>query len=182
MTGTLHTRARHVDLDVAFSDVRAADLRWAVDLAPRAAVAELVVTVDDALSVDLRVLGASHQLRLLLDGTQVFSETVACDVTDGAPLTAATAVAGYDVEARVHCCAPTEFARRVRAIEDDLDARPDHGLLARFPGTPGAVTALVLTEAAPGRPVRWETWHTYPNTGEIVHTRSARALPGTAAA
>ena len=51
-----------------------------------------------------------------------------------------------------------------------MDADP-LGLAAAFPGLPNAFTAVRWW--SDGGWLRWESWHSYPQTGEIVRTESA---------
>jgi hypothetical protein len=56
-----------------------------------------------------------------------------------------------------------------------LSGRTD-AVVAHFPGDPHAVTALALDLSGDGAgagPITWRTWHTYPQTGEIVATTTS---------
>jgi hypothetical protein len=116
--------------------------------------------------VELRVLGASHQVVL---GS--FSETVAClpDRPGTLPTSSTRTVGDYDVRFTASCTRPADFTAEVSRIVRDRAADP-HSLVAEFPGSPLAVTALSAS-AVPGG-VRWETWHAYPQAGELVWTSS----------
>jgi hypothetical protein len=158
-------------LAVPFADSRAADLRLAYGLArlPALGVHRVAVPGGD---IELRVLGASHQVVADLDGAR-WSETVACLAGhDGALPESDEARDGAlhsRFAARCHRLAAAEFAGRVRALRRRCERRPD-ALVGTFPGSPLAVTALVVREAADG--VGWQTWHAYPQTAEIVQTTS----------
>lgn len=71
------------------------------------------------------------------------------------------------------------FTSDRRALDRSEYARCSAGLLGRlerearalvgvFPGLPGAFTAI-RCGLAPGG-LEWETWHSYPQTREVVHT------------
>lgn len=146
-----------IRVDVPFSDVRAADLALVLGAAPEPALE--VLRVD---GVELRLLGCSHQA--IVDG---LSETVACRPSDSGPLPTRMRHGEYAFRARVDRLGPAAYAARARemiaALRDD-----DRGLVGMFPGFAQAFTALRVLDAT-----TWETWHGYPQTGELVHTRSA---------
>jgi hypothetical protein len=166
-------------LDTPFADARADALSFALGLPPLDALA--VLPVERAgLTVHLRLLGASHQV---IAGP--LSETVACLPGGAEPLPgrAATALPGWGYEftatTSVHDGEP-EFGRAVEAVCARLLGRDD-ALTGAFPGSRHAVTALALDAAdAPDTPdtadedtgIGWRTWHAYPQTREIVMTRS----------
>ncbi|WP_067970520.1 DUF2617 family protein [Nocardiopsis trehalosi] len=161
-----------------FADTRAADLVWSLDHPPIAPLASRVVRAG-AGRVELRVLGASHQILVDLPD-HALTETVAClpGADPGLPGHTAAPVGGrhYDFASRVERPGPDHFASRVDDIVRAVDGHPG-GLLAEFPGAPYAVTALIATAAA--RTVHWRTWHAYPQTGELVVTTGSSA-PSTA--
>jgi hypothetical protein len=64
------------------------------------------------------------------------------------------------------------YARRARALVAAA-AADQRGLVGVFPGRDGAFTSLQVAEHARG--AAWVTWHGYPQTGELVRTRSAIA-------
>ncbi|MFB4312757.1 DUF2617 family protein [Actinomadura sp. 21ATH] len=159
-------------LDTPYADTRADALSFALGLPPLDALAVLPVR-SGGLALELRLLGASHQV-LVEPG---FSETVACLPGDPEPLperfrgdrggwaydfTAATAT--HDGDAA--------FGRAVDELLARLEGRAD-ALTGTFPGSPHAVTALALTtDPSPAGRTGWHTWHAYPQTREIVMTRS----------
>lgn len=160
-------------LEVPFADVSGAALCWALDLPPRTALATREVRLRGGLVVELRVLGASHQVLLRREDDVLLTETVACDLgTAGMPGRGGRA--GYEFTSVVRRVAAAELRAEVDALTR-LGDRPD-ALLATFPGTPYAVTAVALSGSGPA--VAWETWHAYPQTGELVRT-SARVDPAT---
>ncbi|MEV3988522.1 DUF2617 family protein [Streptomyces sp. NPDC049837] len=133
----------------------------------------------DALAVrDLTVGGLDVQLRLLGASHQVFAgpvrETVAClpGVEGGLPDTAAQDFDGwhYRFGAHVERFGAQEFSARVARIRDRSEDHP-RALYGVFPGSPEAVTALIVERESAG--LSWRTWHTYPQSRQIVatHTR-----------
>ncbi len=166
-----------------FVDSRAADLSLAYGLPRLPALGthrvELPAGSMPAVSVELRVLGASHQVVLDVDGLE-WSETVAC-LPDraGALPTREESRAGHLVSrfaARCVRLAPVALAARVRGLRRRCEGHPQ-ALVGTFPGSPLAVTALQVDAAVDpgvdtGAPAGWWTWHAYPQTGELVVTRS----------
>lgn len=157
-------------LDTAYADARADALAWDLGGPLRLALATMTVPVPGGV-VELRVLGGSHQVAVTLGGTSC-SETVACDGTrSGLPAVSERALPGlrYRFQSRVERLPPDLLARRadvvLRRIGDDRC-----GLVGVFPGSPHALTAL-LVRALAGR-VTWRTWHLYPQAGEVVVTTS----------
>lgn len=154
-----------------FVDSHAADLRLAYGLARLPALGVHRVPVPGG-EIELRVLGASHQVVADL-GTACWSETVACLAGhDGALPESDEARDGALHSRFVSRCrrlAAAEFAVRVCALRWRCERRPD-ALVGTFPGAPLAVTALLARATADG--AGWRTWHAYPQTGELVETRS----------
>lgn len=168
---------RPVAVAVPFADVSADGLRWALGLDPREALTTRTVALPGPLRAELRILGASHQLIVRAEDEMVFSETVACDLPGSSRLPALADEAGYRVAGRVSTHPAADFHDRVTELEATLaqTSAADRTLAwARFPGAPDAMTAISFT-VAPGL-ARWETWHTYPNTSEVVHTSSTLDL------
>jgi hypothetical protein len=146
-----------IHLDVPYIDARAADLTLTLGAPPEPALEVLRAGV-----VELRLLGSSHQA--LVDGGETLSETVACRPGGAGALPARTRDGGYSFHARVARLAPADYARRAQEI---IAAVAGDGLVAVFPGPADAFTAL-----RPGPGPSWDTWHGYPQSGELVHTRS----------
>jgi hypothetical protein len=100
-----------------------------------------------------------------------WSETVAClpDRPGALPARDEQVVGDYTVtfEARVE--RPADFAASVSAVIAECAADP-LALVAEFPGSPLAVTALSAGTSGAG--VTWQTWHAYPQVGELVWTSS----------
>jgi hypothetical protein len=155
-----------------YTDSRAVDLSLAYGLAPLPALGVHPVRLP-GLELELRVLGASHQV-LLLGPTGVVSETVACLPERSGALPAQENGVEEDFAVRfesgVRRLSPDDMVQRVgeivRRCTDDEQA-----LVGEFPGSPLAVTAL-LARAEPDGGVRWWTWHAYPQAGELVETAS----------
>lgn len=166
-------------LDTPYADARADALSFALGLPPLDALAVLPVECA-GLTVELRLLGASHQV---IAGP--LSETVACLPGGAEPLPgrASTDMPGWTYEFAATTAAHsdgTAFGRAVEAVCARLADRGD-ALTGAFPGDRHAVTALALESperAAMQDPaveetgIGWRTWHAYPQTREIVMTRS----------
>jgi hypothetical protein len=125
------------------------------------------------IDVELRLLGASHQVF-----AGAVRETVAClpDVTGPLPQTLGRAFEGwsYRFTAEVSRPAPAEFRREVRRLRERFADLPNT-LGGVFPGSPEAMTVLsaaVLPSTGAGPRVTWSTWHSYPQTAEIVMTQT----------
>jgi hypothetical protein len=152
-------------IETRFADSRAADLSLAYGLRPLPALGTHRVTLG-GMTLELRVLGASHQVVI---GS--FSETVAClpDRPGALPAQESLVAGDYAVRFSARCDRPADFEAAVSRIVADCAADP-HSLVAEFPGSPLAVTALSARAAGDG--VRWDTWHAYPQVGELVWTSS----------
>lgn len=129
-----------------------------------------------ALAVrDFTVGGHDVQLRLLGASHQVFAgpvrETVAClpGVAGGLPEAAAEEFDDWDYRfsARVRHFAPARFSEEVTRIRRLSDESP-RALYGIFPGSVEAVTALIVERRGTG--LGWRTWHTYPQSRQIVAT------------
>ncbi|NYI04548.1 DUF2617 family protein [Allostreptomyces psammosilenae] len=156
-----------IRLAAPYLDTGADQLSFALGLPAREALAVAEVRAG-GLTVQLRLLGASHQV---IAGP--VCETVAC--LPGRPGWLPEAVNEeiggwkYRFTARIDTYPPQEFGDRAQWLREGLDGRPD-ALCGIFPGSPDAVTALVVESDAG---VAWRTWHAYPQTRQIVttHTR-----------
>jgi hypothetical protein len=167
MRATLHT---------PYSDTRADALCFTLGLPPLDALATLSL-VHAGVPVELRLLGASHQV---IAGP--VSETVAClpgrsgSLPGGLVQTVGDWSYEFTAEVRTHD--PGRFEAAVDGIAELVRDRPD-ALIGTFPGSSYAVTSLLFEPAAPGSATAspdgamgWRTWHAYPQTREIVITRS----------
>ncbi|KAB8161770.1 DUF2617 family protein [Streptomyces sp. 3MP-14] len=158
-------------INTTFTDTRAGDLTWSLERGPQPALATLDLELADT-SVQLRVLGASHQV--LLNGSRGgCAETVACLAGDNSPLPLGVSrrLGDYDYEfaAHVETLSAGSFAGRAQELLA-LVAEHPHGLAALFPGDPNAFTALLAQRQ--GGQVHWRTWHSYPQERRLVATRT----------
>jgi hypothetical protein len=165
-------------LDIPFRDAAAADLAWSLlhgAVAPEA-LAHLRAPRTGPATVDLYVLGASHAVEVAMNGV-VLTEVVAYGAPDGRTLEQAPAALvrgglSYHFDSTVEHHPLDAMEGIARALQDRLEGRAD-ALFATFPGAPGAVTALRATAVADG--AGWETWHLYPERGEVVRTATSIA-------
>ncbi|TQL66528.1 uncharacterized protein DUF2617 [Nocardioides albertanoniae] len=158
-------------LDVPFADVRGDTLRWTLAPVRCTPLASRTVNLGTGLTVTLSVLGASHQVVVRHGEHPLLHETVACGIAEAAPLPGAHSGDGYRLRSHVSQVGPDELAERASALVTRLGGRTD-AVVAHFPGDPHAVTALSLDRAEPAE-LTWRTWHTYPQTGEIVATTTS---------
>lgn len=163
-------------LQTSYTDTRAGDLAWRLGSEPLPALAVLDLQLGPS-AVQLRLLGASHQVILPgagPDGAGGCSETVACLPGRRSPLPARAAeqVRGWEYEfaARTEELTPHQFARRAQELLTVVADHP-YALAGIFPGDPHAFTALVCGRDDTG--LHWRTWHSYPQEGRLVCTRSA---------
>ncbi|WP_419996729.1 DUF2617 family protein [Streptomyces boninensis] len=158
-------------LKTSYTDTRATDLAWRLGMEPLPALAVLDLELD-AKALQLRLLGASHQV-ILLDETGSCSETVACLPGSSTPLPLGVAKQvgewEYEFSARVETLSPGAFEARAQELLA-LVAEHPHGLAGTFPGSPHAFTALLVHRQ--GGQVGWRTWHSYPQEGRLVTTRT----------
>lgn len=168
---------------IPFADTRASDLRFFAGRLERrgrrtlpAALAECAGPRIGNVSCTLRVLGASHQV--VLDfGHCRWVETLSCGAEGedvAFPSGSVQLVDDWAYACRLEletCTDRTAFAARAAAL-DEL-AHPVR-LGVRFAGDPDARTVLGASVQCEGAAevLTWETWHLYPQHGEIVHTVS----------
>lgn len=156
-------------LSVPYADVRADQLRWGFRPAPGALAA--LRLEGPAATLELRLLGSSHAAVLTVGG-QEHSEVVACaskgdDGGEPMPADVEVALPGMTYRFRSRTSSPPEG---LDSLATALRARfSGHGtsLVGAFPGDPDALTVLHAES-----PLRWRTWHLYPNSGEVVRTFS----------
>lgn len=169
-------------LAAPFVDTEAADLGWSLDPAVPVGAPLAVLPLPDTRSVgwslELHLLGASHRavVRHPVAGSSAdgvaLVETVAC-LRGAAPSLPRSARhrtptgLDYAFSSTVTVPGPGAFAAAVAAV---LAGLPETSLVGRFPGEPLALTALAAAADVAG--LRWQTWHVYPRTAEIVETRS----------
>ncbi|MFC5909644.1 DUF2617 family protein [Streptacidiphilus monticola] len=162
MLTTLHT---------TYTDTRAGDLAWCLGSERLPALAVLDLRLG-AVELELRLLGASHQVIL---GDR-HSETVACLPGRRTPLPARVAERmhrwDYEFAARIEQLTAAQFAVRAQELLALVEHHP-HALAGIFPGDPNAFTALVAGGGeSKDAAVHWRTWHAYPQEGQLVCTRS----------
>jgi len=162
-----------IEVRQPYVDVSAQDLSLTLGAPPAPAIEILHVTAG-GLTLELRLLGFSHQA--LVAG---LSETVACVPGVAGSLPQRRTSGGYDFRARVEHHARAAYTARAaqliaRAAEDP------HALAGVFPDAPGdsgarlpAFTALAARALPGGRGIAWTTWHGYPQSGDIVVTASS---------
>lgn len=151
-----------VRIDTPYADTTAGDLSFALGLPELPALHVLAIP---AAGLALRLLGASHQV-VLADRCV---ETVACLPGQPASLPTAVSDGGYRFTASVRRLDPAGMSREVARLRAGLAGDP-YALIGVFPGGPDAVTGL-RAEFEAGV-VGWRTWHAYPQTGELVCTRT----------
>ena len=157
---------------VPFVDARASDLSLALGRPPAEALGRVAVELGP-FRAELRVLGCSHQALVRADGLAL-SETVACLPGEGSPMPDRHEDAAgrwrYRFEGAVARLDRHAFARRARALVANVGRDP-RGLVSVFPGPAGAFTAVRFRTGAGPAALAWETWHGYPQAGELVLTR-----------
>lgn len=174
-------------ISTPFVDTSAADLVWTLEHTLIDPLATRALRVPGA-RVELRVLGASHQVVVDLESTRgELVETVAClpglpgglpdGLTRPGPATEGSGPVEYRFDSLVESLPRAELDHRVERLHGDVADSPD-GLLVAFPGDPLAITALHLLHAPEyGATVGWRTWHAYPQSGELVTTTSTVTMP-----
>ncbi len=152
-------------LSVAYLDASAAQLSWSLDAPVRPALASRRLQFGD-LALDLRLLGASHQVVFEAAGHRG-TELVACDrsSTGGLPREVGEERGRFVYRFTSHV--ERLEGAPLAALAEELVARlsvSERALVGAFPGSPHAVTAI----SADGE--GWRTWHLYPQAGEVVRT------------
>ncbi|MFT3899454.1 MAG: DUF2617 family protein [Gordonia sp. (in: high G+C Gram-positive bacteria)] len=164
-----------VDLRTPFVDTRAADLTLSLDTAAQPALATRTAHLG-GFDVDLCLLGASHQVIVDAGGAPL-RETLACLPGAEPFLPARWARDDYTFRADVARLEPEAMRILVARLGEQVEASAA-GLIGAYAGDPLAVTAVRAATDRAGS-LRWETWHTYPQSGEVVYTTSS--LAGSAA-
>lgn len=158
-------------LDVPFADVRGDTLRWTLAPVECTPLASRTVGIGAGLTVTLSVLGASHQVVVRRHDRPLLHETIACGICDARRLPGEHTARSYHLTSQISVADPGQLAEEATALVERLGGRTD-AVVAHFPGDPHAVTALALEGAGEGE-ITWRTWHTYPQTGEIVVTTTS---------
>lgn len=153
-------------LDVPFLDAAADQLVWRLGAPARPALATMGVDLPRGWSLDLRLLGASHQVIVRDAGAIRCSEVVACDAAAAGdlPPVADRCVGGLDYRFTSRVVTTTPDALAALASELRARARRSTMLVGAFPGSPHAMTAVEVVDGG------WRTWHLYPQAGEVVTT------------
>ena len=156
-----------VTLDAPYADTTAADLCFALDLETQPALSCLDLTVAPGCRLQLRLLGASHQVVLDTPAGRL-TETVAClptapaglpDQVTSAALPAATR---YTFRAGIQQLPAAALRSEINRLRGHF---ADSTVLAGlFPGSPDALTIIAARGTA------WWTVHAYPQSGELVRT------------
>jgi hypothetical protein len=159
-------------LAIPYADSRATDLSLTYGLTPLPALTVHQVVLSGA-RLELRVLGASHQVVLEIGGIG-WSETLAClpDRPGGLPAHHVVDSGPLRSWFRASCLRPstTRLIEQVQVLARRCEGDPG-ALLGVFPGSPLAITALLVKDRGTGA-VSWRSWHAYPQTGELVTTAS----------
>lgn len=165
----------HTAIETPYADTRAGELTWQLGLPHLDALATLELELIGG-TLELRLLGASHQAVLQV-GDVHLSEVVAClgEVSAALPQEAERDLGNgsYSFTSDVLTLDEGTFAERVEELVQGLEGNP-RALVGTFPGSPHAVTALVAETDQQG--VTWRTWHAYPQSGELVVTRTVVRL------
>lgn len=175
LTAGINTSSAHID----FVDTRADQLVYSLDeprITPVLARDFTFTHVGVPLEVELAVLGCSHQITVRSAGREWVRETLAClpDHEPWVPSTSSHVLArGGQLTFDSTVVKPAGFLREVDRIESQL-ADSYAQCSVKFPGQPGAVTALTCSASSNG--LVWRTWHCYPQNGEVVKTRSVLSV------
>jgi hypothetical protein len=151
-------------LAVRYADTSPESLSLSLDDPARPALAELHLTLC-ARPVTLRLLGASHQVEV--GGGAILRETVACSERACEPLPTQFVADDYRFTSETTQLDPTTLVTRVAELRRTLADDP-RAIVGHYPGDPDAVTAVQAAETSDG--IGWRTWHSYPQTGQIVTT------------
>lgn len=156
----------HARLEVPFLDASAEQLVWQLDapLQPALAVGQVAWSW---CTLEVRLLGASHQVVVRPAEGPECSELVACRPGSGGGLPAFVsdqrAGFSYHFDSSIERVPATVLAERANELVERLSG-DSHALVGSFPGSPHAVTAVEVVAGG------WRTWHLYPQTGQIVTT------------
>lgn len=121
----------------------------------------------ERVGLTLRLLGASHQVSVVGGGTEIV-ETLACLPGRPPTLPPSNDTGSISFRSRIErhdCASLAALTAQVTA-----QAAGPHSLIGHYPGHPNAFTAIIATDL--GHRARWDTWHAYPQTGDVVITSS----------
>lgn len=163
-------------ISTPYADTHAGQLSWRLGDAPLPALASRSVDIPGG-RCELRLLAASHQVLATLGDAEV-SELVTCDHEGAASLPTAVSRefvnATYRFQSQVTGRDSEGAARTAEWLTDTYADHP-HAIVGVYPGSPHAITAVVV---APGPPLSWLTWHVYPQSGEVAATQARLELAG----
>ncbi len=154
-----------------FADVNASELTLQLNGETREGVARIQVVLGD-ITIEPVILGSSHQVVVSGSGGLRLVETVAADA-GGHPLPEeATHLDGgidylFQSQTR-HYRSSSAFVRSVGDIRSRCAQDRYESIVVCSPDSPSALTAVAVERDRPA----WTSWHAYPETGEIVRTRS----------
>lgn len=165
-----------VNLDASYVDTSAADLSLKLGGPELSALHVLDLTLPGPIRLRLRLLGASHQMILRAPEIEL-AETVAClpGRPPELPATLHDEATGYRFTATVLRPPGSGLSSCVAHLHEELADDP-YALVGVFPGDQDAVTALSVRSDPPAGTIRWRTWHAYPQTNELVLTKTVVAL------
>jgi hypothetical protein len=117
------------------------------------------------VDVTLRLLGASHQVSATTQDDEIV-ETLACIPGLRGELPSKLQTARVSFRARTERHTVQSLAALGAGVSSQ--ATGPHALIGHYPGSPDAFTAIIAADL--GDQVRWDTWHAYPQTGDVVIT------------
>lgn len=173
---------QHVSVDVAFADTSAQALTFSLEHGRITPLASDFIDLpssngQERSRLELHVIGSSHQVILSENDADSFIETFAClseDEHPGWDTTRTTAGTWSGFARHQFRCELTDVAGSFSDAAAEVVARSsahDRHLVVDFPGEPGALTALALTDCS-SEQLSWRSWHCYPQHRQIVHSHS----------
>lgn len=156
----------HSILEVPYADTGADQLSLSFD-EPLLPALSSVHCAFACAGVTLRLLGASHQVCVAVADTEIV-ETLACLPGRSRTLPPTFDMHSISFRARIERHDGASLTALTAQVSDQ--AAGPHSLIGHYPGHPNAFTAIVATDLGHG--ARWDTWHAYPQTGDVVITSS----------
>lgn len=153
-------------LTVPYADTGADQLSLSFD-EPLLPALSSVHCAFERVGVTLRLLGASHQVSVVTADTEIV-ETLACLPGRRPALPPSIDTGTISFRSRIE----RHDAASLTTLTAEVSSRaagPD-SLIGHYPGHPNAFTAIIATDL--GHRARWDTWHAYPQTGDVVITSS----------